>query len=210
MRQFVGVIGALAVHLLLFTAVFRPFNAPSQLAYEPMPFGAANGSPDGLRITAFLLEGAAAEERPKSDGALTATLDLSPIHLDTDLARLFDSGAEIVESTAENAARGDPSQAESFARMRGIYFSQVHARVDRVWEKPKDWAPTSTDADCMALVLQNTSGAVLEVELAGCPEDFELRESIVRAVFRASPLPAPPDPAVFAQRIRIDFSSSGF
>jgi hypothetical protein len=48
-------------------------------------------------------------------------------------------------------------------------------------------------------------GQVIEVELAGCPIDARLEQSIVNAVYRASPLPAPPDPQVFTPQIRIAF-----
>jgi hypothetical protein len=50
-------------------------------------------------------------------------------------------------------------------------------------------------------------GTVLAVELEGCAADESWRESLVTAIRRASPLPAPPVSQVFAEHVAIEFSN---
>jgi TonB C terminal len=198
-----GMSGALSLHLVLFAFLGTRVH-PLPVPHAPMPFGAENGAADGFRTVAFLLDGAT-QERSQPNGALANTIVMSPITLESSALPMPNSVGEIEQSSAENAALGDPAQAEEFARLRGIYFTQVHARVDRAWEKPANVGVLLADRHCTALVLQDPNGSVLEVELADCPADAALQQSIVSAVFRASPLPAPPHPTVFAKRLRISF-----
>jgi colicin import membrane protein len=47
---------------------------------------------------------------------------------------------------------------------------------------------------------------VTEVSVGKCTGDQAVRESIEVAVYRASPLPAPPDPALFDRHLIINFA----
>jgi colicin import membrane protein len=55
-------------------------------------------------------------------------------------------------------------------------------------------------------VTQVPGGAVTDARVGECNGDEAVRESIVRAVFRASPLPAPADPALFERRLTMVFA----
>ena len=205
-----GMAIALTLHLLALDAFIRQYSASVQLPRQSMPFGADQGSLDGFRSIAYLLDYDSEQERSEPDDATANPIVLSPITFDSSLLAALDSFETLSQTGAEKAALvnpvlGDPSQGEAFERMRGIYFSQIQARVGRLWEKPPSTAALSADTDCTALVLQDPDGYVLEVELASCPDDPSLQQSIVRAVYRASPLPAPPEPSVFVQRIHIAF-----
>jgi colicin import membrane protein len=57
----------------------------------------------------------------------------------------------------------------------------------------------------MLNVTQVPGGEVTEVTIGECNGDQAVRESIEAAVYRASPLPPPPDPALFDRHLRIDF-----
>ena len=46
---------------------------------------------------------------------------------------------------------------------------------------------------------------MLDVRLGTCNGDQAVRESIVNAVYRASPLPPPSDPRAFERRLEIVF-----
>jgi len=46
---------------------------------------------------------------------------------------------------------------------------------------------------------------VLDVKLGDCNGDQAVRESVVNAVYRSSPLPAPRDPRAFERRLVIVF-----
>ncbi len=57
----------------------------------------------------------------------------------------------------------------------------------------------------MVYVTQVPGGEVTQVRIEQCNGDQAVRESIEEAVHRASPLPPPPDPALFDRNLRIDF-----
>jgi colicin import membrane protein len=57
----------------------------------------------------------------------------------------------------------------------------------------------------MLYVTQAPGGTVIDVRLGTCNGDQAVRESITNAVFRASPLPPPPDARAFERRLEINF-----
>ena len=79
--------------------------------------------------------------------------------------------------------------------------AQIAARINRAWLRPPTARP---GIECMLNVTQVPGGEVTEVSIGECNGDQAVRESIEAAVYRASPLPAPPDPALFDRHLRID------
>jgi colicin import membrane protein len=49
-------------------------------------------------------------------------------------------------------------------------------------------------------------GAVTAVQVGSCNGDDAVRQSISDAAYRASPLPAPPDPALFDRDVVVTFA----
>jgi hypothetical protein len=80
--------------------------------------------------------------------------------------------------------------------------AQIQARIQRAWLKPPS---ARTGIDCIVYVTQVPGGEVVNVRLGGCNGDAAVRESIQGAVFRASPLPPPPDPELFERNLEIQF-----
>jgi colicin import membrane protein len=80
--------------------------------------------------------------------------------------------------------------------------SQIAAKINRAWLRPPTARP---GIECMLNVTQVPGGEVTEVSIGECNGDQAVRESIEAAVYRASPLPPPPDPALFDRHLRIDF-----
>jgi colicin import membrane protein len=80
--------------------------------------------------------------------------------------------------------------------------SQIAAKINRNWLRPPTARP---GIECMLNVTQVPGGEVTEVTIGECNGDQAVRESIEAAVYRASPLPPPPDPALFDRHLRIDF-----
>jgi colicin import membrane protein len=80
--------------------------------------------------------------------------------------------------------------------------SQIAAKINRNWLRPPTAQP---GIECMLNVTQVPGGEVTEVTIGECNGDQAVRESIEAAVYRASPLPPPPDPALFDRHLRIDF-----
>jgi colicin import membrane protein len=54
-------------------------------------------------------------------------------------------------------------------------------------------------------VTQVPGGTVTKVTIKQCNGDQAVRDSIEAAVYRASPLPPPPDPAMFDPVLRLTF-----
>jgi hypothetical protein len=111
-----------------------------------------------------------------------------------------------------------PTDDESYMRQQqyGIYTGQIIARVERAWVRPRtkvsnsDGLQKSTEFSCRAKILQSELGAVLEVDLLNCNGSTEWQQSLVRAIFSASPLPAPPSPTVFSDALTLTFSAHEF
>jgi len=80
--------------------------------------------------------------------------------------------------------------------------AQIQARIQRAWLRPPS---ARTGIDCMVYVTQVPGGEVVNVRLGQCNGDAAVRESITSAAFRASPLPPPPDPALFERNLEIQF-----
>ena len=96
--------------------------------------------------------------------------------------------------------------AQSNAQMRaavGGWITEVTQRVEAAWIKP----PTArSNLSCTIGVVLVPGGAVSSVSLGACNGDEAVRESIEAAVYRASPLPPPPDPDLYHQQINFVFA----
>jgi len=84
------------------------------------------------------------------------------------------------------------------------WHAQIVARVTRAWIKPPSARP---GISCIVSVTQVPGGEVTAVRVNSCSiEDAALRESVEAAVYRASPLPPPPDPALFERDLELTFA----
>jgi colicin import membrane protein len=82
------------------------------------------------------------------------------------------------------------------------WSAAIRARVERAWIRPDSARP---GLDCTVTVTQAAGGTVLRVAVRDCNGDEAVRQSIEDAVLRASPLPAPPDPALFERELILRF-----
>jgi colicin import membrane protein len=80
--------------------------------------------------------------------------------------------------------------------------AQIQARIQRAWLRPPS---ARAGIACIVYVTQVPGGEVVNVRLGECNGDAAVRESIQAAAFRASPLPPPPDPALFERNLEIQF-----
>ncbi len=82
------------------------------------------------------------------------------------------------------------------------WSAAIRARIERAWIRPDSARP---GLDCTVAVTQAPGGTVLRVAVRSCNGDEAVRQSIEDAVLRASPLPAPPDPALFERELLLRF-----
>jgi hypothetical protein len=87
------------------------------------------------------------------------------------------------------------------------YTGQIQARIERAWMRPRR-ALASGSFHCQVRILQDPRGYVIETDLQRCNGTTEWQLSLVQAIQSASPLPAPPNPAVFADALTLAFESS--
>lgn len=86
--------------------------------------------------------------------------------------------------------------------LRSQYVAMIQARIQRNWIRPASARP---GLKCTVRVTQIPGGEVMGATLGACNGDEAVRQSIVSAVLRSSPLPAPPDPSLFERNLVIEF-----
>jgi colicin import membrane protein len=96
---------------------------------------------------------------------------------------------------------------EQLNKMKTAYINNINAQVYNLWNfrgAQKGWG-------CDVYVLQDVDGNVQAVDVQECNVDDSLpqakafRDSIERAVRKASPLPSAPDDAVFDRELNLRF-----
>ena len=106
--------------------------------------------------------------------------------------------ADLKRSLAAEARTDSAASNAALASWR----AQITAKITRAWLRP----PTArAGLQCDLDVTQVPGGEVTQVKLGQCNGDQAVRESIEAAAYRASPLPPPPDPALFDRNLRITF-----
>jgi colicin import membrane protein len=106
---------------------------------------------------------------------------------------------EIAAAEATEARRAAAARA---ATLSAQWAAAIQARVQRAWIRPPS---AESGLDCRVAVTQAAGGTVIRAEVKECNGDESVRQSLEAAVFRASPLPPPPDPALFERNIELRF-----
>ena len=107
---------------------------------------------------------------------------------ESDLARQLALEAE------QNAARA--------AGQLDEYLLMLENKIRQHWNRPLSARP---GLDCVVRVVQLPTGDVVSATVATCNGDEAVRRSIERAVMDASPLPKPPNPALFERNLNFQF-----
>lgn len=163
--------------------------------------GANSGNPDGYThersITIRLLSEMDVNPSPSPAEALIAEI----IHTSPKLKVTGPDSLPLPPLLfEEGGATAEPSDAELMARTKlvGIYESQIRARIERAWTLPQEYSKDDAFS-CRVLIRQQRDGRVAEVEVPfdECGSTPAMRQSLINAIFTASPLPAPPHPGVF-------------
>ena len=100
------------------------------------------------------------------------------------------------------AAEEEEMAATARSGVQDEYRALLSQAIERSWLKPPS---ARAGLACTLYVTQVPGGAVTDVRLGSCTGDEAVRESIVNAVYRASPLPPPRDPRAFERRLEIVF-----
>jgi len=109
------------------------------------------------------------------------------------------------ERQAELRRNLEEEERATAARTSGAlasWESQITARIQRAWLRPPS---ARQGTECVLYVTQVPGGEVMSVRIGTCNGDQAVRASIEAAVYRASPLPPPPDPTLFERSLVITF-----
>lgn len=164
------------------------------------------------------------EDAPSALSPLFSAKQLTISILSTDLTPAFepiefpsDTDAAVTAPQVESAA----VRAQQFER----YSGQINARIDRAWRRPRTGLrdprevrppgaePVAHEPDrfhCQVHITQTADGQVQDIALANCNGTVAWQMSLVVAIQRASPLPAPPVPSVFSNLLTLHFDSDPF
>jgi colicin import membrane protein len=83
------------------------------------------------------------------------------------------------------------------------YQALIRAKIERAWIRPPS---ARTGISCQVHITQIPGGTVTGVQVGSCNGDEAVKQSISDAAYRASPLPAPPDPALFDRDLVVTFA----
>lgn len=94
-------------------------------------------------------------------------------------------------------------QHQQLDKARGNWVAAIRQKVTRSWIRPPD-APSGLD--CKVKITQSPDGHVEGAAMQACNGDQAVQQSIITAVYKASPLPTPDDPDVFSRVIVFEFA----
>jgi colicin import membrane protein len=109
--------------------------------------------------------------------------------------RETDLRAQLAAEEHLNAVQSSPAKAE--------YLSLITARINHAWIRPPS---ARAGVKCSVHITQVPGGVITHVTVTGCNGDESVRQSVETAAYRASPLPAPSDPALFDPNIDVTFA----
>jgi colicin import membrane protein len=142
-----------------------------------------------------------AEETRRQEAARVAKADADRKALeqqrqaDERARREADLKSALAAEEHQNAVQSGPARAE--------YLSLITARINHAWIRPPS---ARSGVRCTVHITQVPGGVVTHVSVTGCNGDDSVRQSVETAAYRASPLPAPADPALFDPNIDVTFA----
>jgi colicin import membrane protein len=135
-----------------------------------------------------------AEEARKADLARQAKADADKKAQER-AQREADLRSQLAAEEHLNAVQSSPAKAE--------YLSLITARINHAWIRPPS---ARSGVKCTVHITQVPGGVITHVSVTGCNGDESVRQSVETAAYRASPLPAPSDPALFDPNIDVTFA----
>jgi hypothetical protein len=204
---------SVGLHAVLVTSIMwgaGPQTKPSQ-PHGPgaLDVAASEAADDGALQVMFIEEptsSASSTVRRTSKAAPFPKLQPVPL-----MDPLADLSFQVPEISAADSSRSANSSEDAAARsaMYGRYLGQISARINRAWLRPRS-AIGASMFSCRVRIDQDNRGSVQDVTLEDCNGDTRWQLSLVQAIESASPLPAPPDPAVFTHIVHANFEARAY
>jgi hypothetical protein len=211
-----GVAGALIVHGLLALPFVLDLSLPARRVPDRNGAGASAlfslAEPEMTVVFVNELAPVSALPPPKLDALASRGLEspgLPVVVLSPD-----DSPAQPAAQVAadhQETPETSPSVPDlaQHALLYGRYLGQLQARIERAWLRPRTEIGAS-QFSCRARIRQDRQGVVVDVKFDHCNGTQRWQQSLLSAIRTASPLPAPPDPSVYADVLWLNFVSRAF
>ncbi|HZF15301.1 MAG TPA: cell envelope integrity protein TolA [Steroidobacteraceae bacterium] len=148
---------------------------------------------------------AQAQAKAKADAAADAKRKQDVTKLAADKKRKTEEAKQRAAREAELKHQLEAEEQRQAAVSSGAladYLAQIQARIQRVWNRPPS---AVAGLDCTVYITQVPGGTISSARLGECNGDQATRESILAAVYRASPLPAPSNPDLFDRNLKVPF-----
>ncbi|HET8552055.1 MAG TPA: cell envelope integrity protein TolA [Gammaproteobacteria bacterium] len=111
------------------------------------------------------------------------------------------------ELEAEEQQRKEAAAAAQRKRERsramGMYTAGIRQAIYSAWNPPPSM---QSDMKAVVVVTQVPGGDVVNVEFKSFNGNDAVKQSIISAIYKASPLPTPSDPSLFERQINITFT----
>jgi hypothetical protein len=207
-----GVVATVVLHLLLLAPML--FGGPPPKRHLPDTQGAAasrtSSDQQQSMTVVFIDESSITDLSEASDEktvrALTPIAAVLPTTAPEVLVPAVVDDSADTDQPVLPEANGDEA---GHSLMFGRYMEQISSRIQRAWLRPRTSTGVRSFA-CKVQIVQDRSGFVQEVTLQECNGDARWQMSLVRAIQSASPLPAPPEPAVFSNLLTLEFQSDPY
>lgn len=120
-----------------------------------------------------------------------------------DARRRLDDARKRAEREADLRRSLEAEERARAASGAGAHWRDlIRAKIMGEWRRP----PTArAGIECVVQVTQVPGGEVVAARILSCNGDAAVRQSIELAVMNASPLPPPPDPALFERNLEVVF-----
>ena len=110
--------------------------------------------------------------------------------------------AEFEAELQRQVAAEEERQRAERAGLLEEYIRLIENRIEQNWIAPASAKP---GLECVVNVTQIPSGDIVDVRVGRCNGDDAVVRSIEAAVLKASPLPKPPNPALFERNLIVTF-----
>lgn len=110
--------------------------------------------------------------------------------------------AQREQELRESMALEEQRMVAEDAGLLAQYKALIQQKVMRNWNRPPD---AEAGINCEVFASQIPGGEVVRVRIGRCNGNDTVRRSIETAVYRASPLPGPPDASLFERELVFDF-----
>jgi len=104
---------------------------------------------------------------------------------------------------AQVQAQAQAEQEAAIKKARGNWVAAISRKVIANWIRPPSAKP---GLDCYVKITQLPSGQVVSAKMQQCNGNSVVKQSIITAILKASPLPTPEDPQAFSRQITFEFT----